>query len=189
MLQVQAKACFSTMATQIQFSACVGVILGSTKEMMKYLTQMSNHLKSKNASFCKDDYVDAIVHNIVVQTDGLANIKFVTAEDKLMINRAVGKPAKVIDFPIVYDHGSNSELVASSRTRAFEGQTGRFAKTGEGKCGRYTVFHNLELYQGICDLSSRRTQDFQGCCDACSKTNGCQGWSFDPSNSVCWMKN
>ena len=187
---------------------CSGVSMGSVDAVLRYLDLMNDVVTgqrrseiSKNSRFphCERNGVDQGVHNVLVYTAGLPNLRVFDQSRGPVANmqarKAIVKGIEVRNeagerVAVVHQYDRNAVL-QKNLFRRFVYWTNTDDLSEEWKlekaCSSFSYVMDKDLLKGNCDLSaSGGAASASTCCKICKDTSACK--SFVYYSGMCFLK-
>ena len=175
---------------------CSGVSMGSTKEVVAYLGLMQELMETEKFATCERNGVDQGVHNVLVHTNRIPNLKVFTQSDGWVANMQAHSGSTIGPAGQVHNK-------ARSRTVAIVHQYDRYRQLQQRyfdrfifwdrdeaaaqNCKDFKIEEGFDLFKAKCDLKVTSGHSNDNCCETCLRTQGCQAWTA--AGSQCYLKN
>ena len=174
---------------------CSGVTLGTSGEILDYLSKMSSTMSTPSFAKCERNGVDQGVHNVLVHTGQIPSIHMHDQSTGPVANMQAGVMKVTGDFkvvnsrnekvPIIHQYDRYENLMNHLFSQYVYWDIHKESK-GEGGCLGYTIKENVEAFKGRCDLSHESGTTWESCCGTCNRTPSCK--AFTHIRSGCWLK-
>ncbi|GAB5366428.1 hypothetical protein AAMO2058_001142800 [Amorphochlora amoebiformis] len=143
---------------------CSGISIATLTEAQIYTQKMSDKLESKHGRKCERNGVDQGMHNVLVWTNEIPNLKITTQESGLIANMQSGLmlEKEYVDWNV--DDDKECEMFETDDT-------------------------GYDLFVRRCDIGLSGGATSKGdCCRACMNWENCKGFAFILDTGKCFMK-
>ena len=187
---------------------CSGVSMGDMNSVFEYLTLMEDVIMARGKSLvartarfpkCERNGVDQGIFNVLVHKKLIPNLKIFTQSNgpvsNLQAQKARVNNGQVFNqigdvVPVVHQYDRRPDLqkfLFQKYVYWIDTNDAEAEWKAEEACNSFVPHRDVDLFKGICDLSSKGgATSPASCCAFCAKKPGCRAFTY--YSSVCFLK-
>jgi len=187
---------------------CSGVSMGDMNSVFEYLTLMEDVIMARGKSLvartakfpkCERNGVDQGIFNVLVHKKLIPNLKIFTQSDgpvsNLQAQKARVNNGQVFNqigdvVPVVHQYDRRPDLqkiLFQKYVYWIDTNDAEAEWKAEEACNSFVPQRDVDLFKGVCDLSSKGgATSPASCCAFCAKKPGCRAFTY--YSSVCFLK-